>query len=83
MIPTKEDGSLDVELLSKLPHYDRIAALEEMSQVQIEFYFANTPSVKGPINAIKIDDDEEDLGWGVDAEKFLYQLRRRLEKRKC
>ena len=83
MIPIKEDGSLDIELLNKLPHYDHCAALEQMSWSQIEYYDANTPSVKnGPIVPIEIDDDEEDLGWGVDAEKFLDQLRRRIEKRK-
>lgn len=34
MIPIKEDGSLDVELLSKLPHYDRIVALEYFCELR-------------------------------------------------
>ena len=84
MIPVKEDGKLDVELINKLPLDDYMEVMGSLSSSQFDYYMANTqmePST-GPVKPILEKDDIIDLGWGVDAKKLLDQMKRQLDKNK-
>lgn len=85
MIPLKEDGSPDVEFINKLPHDDYVDIISSMTTEQLEYYWAETPSEDNdsPVIPIKVDYGFDDPRSGVDADKFLRQMRRRLEKRGC
>lgn len=81
MIPLNEDGSLNIELIRKLPRSDRGEIVSRMNESQFKYYFDETwkslPDNPKPIRAIPAVDDDLDLGWGIDAFKFLDQLSRR------
>ena len=82
MIPVKEDGKLDIELINKLPLNDYMDVMGYLSESQIDYYMANTPMelATGPVKPIPEEDDIIDLGWGVDAKKLLNQLKRQFDK---
>ena len=82
MIPIKEDGTLYVELINKLPLNDYMEVMGELSSKQLDYYMANTPMEPsaGPVIPIPEEDDIIDLGWGVDAKKLLDQMKRKLDK---
>ena len=82
MIPGKEDGTLDIELINKLPLDDYMDVMGSLSESQIDYYMANTPMEpsKGPVIPIPEEDDIIDLGRGVDAKKLLDQMKRELDK---
>ena len=76
MIPVKEDGTLYVELINKLPLNDYMEVMGELPSKQLEYYLENTQMepATGPVIPIPEEDNIIDLGWGVDADKFLKQL---------
>ena len=82
MIPVKEDGTLDTELINKLPLDDYMDVMGWLSESQIDYYMANTPMEPstGPVIHIPEEDDIIDLGWGVDAKKLLDQMKWELDK---
>lgn len=82
MIPVKEDGKLDIELINKLPLNDYMDVMGSLSESQIDYYMANTPMELAtvPVKPIPEEDDIIDLGWGVDAKKLLNQLKDNLTK---
>ena len=83
MIPVKEDGTLYIELINKLPLDDYMDVMGSLSESQIDYYMANTlmePST-GPVKPILEADDIIDLGWGVDAKNLLDQMKRQLDMR--
>ena len=82
MIPIKEDGKLDIELINKLPMDDYMDVMSSLSESQIDYYMAHTPMEPstGPVIPIPEEDDIRDLGWGVDAKKLLDQMKRKLDK---
>ena len=81
MIPLNEDGSLNIEFIRKLPHSDRGEIISRMNENQFKYYFDETWKSlldnPKPIRAIPAVDDDLDLGWGIDAFKFLDQLNKR------
>ena len=79
MIPIKEDGKLDIELINKLPLDDYMDVMGSLSESQIDYYMANShmETSTGPIVPIPEEDDIMDLGWGVDAKKLLDQMKKR------
>ena len=73
MIPIKEDGTLYMELINKLPLDDYMDVMGSLSESQIDYYMANTPMEPstGPVIPIPEEDDIMDLGWVVDAKSSL------------
>jgi hypothetical protein len=66
----KEDGSLDVERINKLPLDERLHEIGKFTREQVEEYFSQTPIKEShkPITPIKVDYKMEDLlarGWGT------------------
>ena len=86
MVPLKEDGSLNVELIDKLPIEEYRAILETMTQEQYQFYSDNSPANygnNGPSKAIPVNYTLEEAlakGWIVDAKKHVQELRNRIKK---
>ena len=73
----KEDGSLDVERMNKLPLEEWMDEIEALTQEQVEEYISKLPinESKKPVRAIVVDYPlEED---GVDAEEFLNNQRKK------
>ena len=66
----KEDGSLDVKRIDKLPIEDKIREMSRFTREQIEEYFSKEPINEShkPITPIKVNYSMEDLlekGWGT------------------
>lgn len=66
----KEDGSLDVERINKLPYEEKRHVMSKFTREQIEEYFSKVPINEShePITPIKVDYKMEDLlanGWGT------------------
>lgn len=66
----KEDGSLDIERIDKLPLEDKIREIGRFTREQIEEYFLEVPINEShtPITPIKVNYSMEDLlakGWGT------------------
>lgn len=83
MVPLKEDGSLDIELIKKLPLDDYLEALGSLTYPQLQEYMSKLPEDRTgePMIAHKVDFDFDDPRSGGDSFKFLDQLKRRIEKR--
>ena len=78
----KEDGSLDVERINKLPLEEWLKEVGGLMQEQFNEFNSKTPlnESKEPIRSVLVDYPmEED---GVDAKDFINKLRERREKRK-
>lgn len=80
MIPLKEDGSLDVERINKLPHDEKTEVISKLSENQFLDYFSTLTLYEGgnaPIRAKVVNYTMEDLikrGEGVEAFSFLDNL---------
>ena len=66
----KEDGSLDVERINKLPLDERLHEIGKFTRGQVEEYFSKAPIEEShkPITPIKVDYKMEDLlarGWST------------------
>lgn len=75
----KEDGSLDIERINKLPLEEYINELESLTQEQYKDYASKLPLYEShiPMHAIDVDCTmEEDVKRNglVDAEEFLNNM---------
>lgn len=73
----KEDGSLDIERINKLPLEEYMNAMGDLTQEQVKEYISNLPINESnePMRAVVVDYPmEED---GVDAEELINNLRNR------
>ena len=66
----KEDGSLDVERINKLPLDKRLHEIGKFTRGQVEEYFSKAPIKEShmSITPVKVDYKMEDLlakGWGT------------------
>ena len=64
----KEDGSLDVERINKLPLNVRLHKIGRFTREQVEEYFSKVPVCHGPIKPVKVNYKMEDLltkGWAT------------------
>ena len=79
MVPLKEDGSLDMELLNKLPFDDYLEAVGSFSYQQLQEYMSKLPEDRPdePMIAHKVDFDFDDPRSGVDADKYLAQKKKK------
>ena len=74
----KEDGSLDVERINKLPIEEYMDVMGDLTQEQYKYYLSKLPineSYHGPTKAVVVDDTlAEEIERG-DAEDFLNEMR--------
>ena len=74
----KEDGSLDVERINKLPIEEYIKVVGAFTQEQYRYYTSKLPineSYHGPTKAVVVDDTlAKEIERG-DAEDFLNEMR--------
>ena len=66
----KEDGSLDVEKINKLPLDERLHEIGKFTREQVKEYFSKVPIKEShkPITPVKVDYKMEDLlarGWST------------------
>ena len=66
----KEDGSLDIERIKKLPLDEKLHEMGSFTREQVEEYFSKVPISEShkPIKPVKVDYSMEDLlakGWGT------------------
>lgn len=84
MIPLKEDGSLDVSFMKKLPSTEFDELISPLTEDQLEYFFKNAFTEKDPIKADKVDyslEDFDDWGWGVDAFRFMDRMKEKYLKK--
>ena len=77
----KEDGSLDIERINKLPYEDYMEEMGTLTQKQINDYLSHLPLNESSesITVVDVDytlEDELDKG-GVLAEEVINKLRRK------
>lgn len=82
MVFLKEDGSLDMERISKLPIEEYMKMIGELTDEQYHFYVSALPVNEDhqPAKAIVVDysmEDEIKRGTAVNAEEFLEKLRKK------
>ena len=66
----KEDGSLDVERINKLPYEEKKREMAKFTREQMKEYISKLPKdeLHNPVKIIKVDYKMEDLlakGWGT------------------
>lgn len=66
----KEDGSLDVERINKLPYEEKIHKISKLTREQVEEYFSKLPIKEShtSITPVKVDYSMEDRltnGWAT------------------
>ena len=79
-IPLKEDGSLDVERIEKLPLEERLELVACLNDEQLSSYVGDIPINDGlqpPIKAIHVDYGFDDERSGVDAYEFMEEMRQK------
>ena len=84
IVPTDEKGDLDIELLKRLPLEDKIEIQVFMTPDQWKCYCNKIFIQKGPIKKVLVEytiEDEEDWGWGVDADKFYTRMKEKYLKK--
>jgi hypothetical protein len=77
----KEDGSLDVERIRKLPHDEKCRVIGRFTREQVEEYFSKCPVCHGPIKPVKVNYKMEDLlakGWAT-SEQILKMIDERIK----
>ena len=82
MVLLKEDGSLDIERINKLPIEEYMEVIGDLTKEQYECYQSKTLLNEShePVKAIVVDYGFDDERSGVDADVFLNNLRGRLRK---
>ena len=82
----KEDGSLDVERINKLPIEEYMDVIGDLTQEQYKYYLSKTPinESQEPVRAVVVDYTlEEELEMGcLDLEVYLKNKRKEYEKRR-
>lgn len=76
----KEDGSLDIERINKLPIEEYMDVMGDLTQEQYKYYLSKTPinESQEPVRAVVVDytlEEEIERGTAVDAEDFLNKMR--------
>ncbi len=63
MVLLREDGSLDIDGINKLPLDERLHVIGKFTREQVEEYFSKTPIKEShiPITPVKVDYKMEDL----------------------
>lgn len=83
MVYLKEDGSLDIEHINRLPIEEYMEIIGKLTDEQYNYYVSTLPINEGKqhTKAVIVDytmEDEIKRGTGVDIEDFLKELRKEL-----
>ena len=83
MVLLKEDGSLDIERINKLPIEEWMDAIGDLTQEQYEYYLSKTPMNEShePTKAIIVEYDFDDERSGVDADELINELMKRCREK--
>lgn len=82
----KEDGSLNVELINKLPLEEYMETMADLTQEQVKEYLCKTPinESKESMRAIPVDytiEEEIALKGSVIIQNFIHKEREKYENR--
>lgn len=79
MVYLKEDGSLDIERINKLPIEERCKVVASLTRKQMKEYLSKQPinESKNSTRSIRVNKPMEE--WGVDAIEFLNKLKENLK----
>ena len=82
----KEDGSLDVERINKLPIEEWMEAVGDMTKEEFAYLESHTPINEGCQRTKAVDflpmNEVIERGIGVDADELLNNLREELKRNK-
>lgn len=75
MIPLKEDGSLDINMIEQLSIEEHMKIIGRLTDVQYEYYMSKLPLMEESesTKAIDVDYDFDDERSGVDIDEYLKQ----------
>lgn len=79
----KEDGSLDIERINKLPYEEYMDAMGSLTQEQVEEYISALPTdeSKEPVKPVMTDETMEEFmarTGAVDIDEYLARMKKRL-----
>lgn len=81
----KEDGSLDVECINKLPLEEYMHTIGGLTQEQVKEYISGVLLIREsqePMRPVYVDYGFDDERSGVDAEAFINGLRNNIENKR-
>ena len=82
MVYLKEDGSVDVERINKLPLIEWMDMVGEMTKEQFEYFESKTPLIESnePYMGVEVDDETWNriMENAIDGEELLNGLRSKL-----
>ena len=85
MVPLKEDGSLDIKAINKLPILEYTKVVNKFTSKQSEYYYLHLSSNDGTQHTQGVKfclyDEVIKRGWGVDTDEFLKRMRDKYLKR--
>lgn len=81
----KEDGSLDIEKINKLPLEEYMKAIGSLTQEQYQDYLSKIPITESnePVKPVIVDytlEEDKKMHGTVDAFEFLDEMRRKYER---
>lgn len=84
MVFLKEDGTLDIERINRLPLEEYMNTMCELNHSQLEEYLSKLPDDEShePMQAIKVNYGRDDERSGVDMDEYLRKKREEVERRK-
>lgn len=87
MVYLKEDGSLDIERINKLPIEEWMDMVGDMTKEELAYLEAHTPINEGTeqTKGVVVDytlEEEIERGTAVDADMLLNNLREELKRKK-
>ena len=84
MVYLKEDGSLDIERIRKLPIEERAKMVSSFNDNQLKYYISKFPvnESQQPIKAVPVDYDFDDIRSGIDADEFFNKMEKMYLERK-
>ncbi|MCQ2198255.1 MAG: hypothetical protein MJZ19_00870 [Paludibacteraceae bacterium] len=80
MLPyLKEDGSLDVERINKLPYEKYMDMMGALTESQVNEYLSTLSITESqePVQTVFVDYDMNDERCGVDADVLLNKMRKK------
>ena len=77
----KEDGSLDIERINKLPFEEHMKEVGSFTREQFKQYISTIPLNEGRVSQQAIQVNYSMLEDGVDAEEFMNKMREKYGKR--
>lgn len=75
----KEDGSLDIERINKLPYEEYMEAMGTLTEAQVNEYLSALPinESKAPVQAVTVNYGLDDKRSGIDADVLLNKMKKK------